>query len=143
MNFEFKKDLLPFHLKNISTYINTKESNKIIIYGGKQGRNEQILNNYYYIYNIDKNNFEKVEGLCFNIIKDFKVIINIWKKSELIENEEKKGFFFDKEKHFIELPEEDKNEGYSQNISAIIDSDCNIHFMTNNPNNINVYKFSK
>ena len=143
LNFEFKKDFLPFHLKNISTFIDKKDHSKVIIYGGKQGRNEQIVNNYYYIYDTNKNIFEKIEGLSFNIIKDFKVIINIWKKSELIENEEKKGFFFDKEKHFIELPEEDKLEGYNQNICVIIDSECNIHFLTNNQNNINVYKFMK
>ena len=138
LNFQFKKDLLPFHLKNVSTFIYEHNPNKIMIYGGKQGRNEIIVDNYYYIYNIDKNNFEKIDGLCYNIIKDFKGI-NIWKKAELIESEEKKGFFFDKEKQFIELPEEDK--GNNEN-GVIIDSECNIHFLTNNKKNINVYKFN-
>ena len=145
LNFEFKKDLLPFHLKNISTFINENNPGKILIYGGKQGRNEIIMDNFYYIYDIDKNNFEKIEGLCFNIIKDFRGI-NIWKKTELIENEEKKGFFFDKEKQFIELPpdeDEDKIDANFKNICGIMDSECNVHFLTNNQKNINVYKFTK
>ena len=142
LNFESKKDMLPFHLKYISTYIKENAPGKIIIYGGKQGRNERILDNYYYIYDIDKNIFEKIEGICFNIIKDFRGI-NIWKNFDLIENEEKKGFFFDKEKHFIELPKEDKFDGNNTNVSGIIDNECNVHFLTNNQKNINVYKFVK
>ena len=144
LNFEFKKDLLPFHLKNISTFSNENNPGKVLIYGGKQGRNEMIMDNFYYIYNIEKNNFERIEGLCFNIIKDFRGI-NIWKKSELIENEEKKGFFFDKEKQFIELPDEDeeKFDGNNKNICGIMDSECNVHFLTYNQKNINVYKFTK
>ena len=142
LNVEFKKDLLPFHLKNISTFIYDHDPNKIMIYGGKQGRSELIVDNYYYIYNIEENNFEKIEGLCYNIIKDFKGI-NIWKKSETIENEDKKGFFFDKEKQFIELPEEDRLERNNENICVIIDSECNIHFLTKNKKKINVYKFNK
>ena len=142
LNFESKKDMLPFHLKYISTYIKENDPGKIIIYGGKQGRSEKILDNYYYIYDIDKNIFEKIEGICFNIIKDFRGI-NIWKNFDLIENEEKKGFFFDKEKHFIELPKEDKFDGNNTNVSGIIDNECNVHFLTNNQKNINVYKFAK
>ena len=142
LNVEFKKDLLPFHLKNVSTYIYGHDPNKIMIYGGKQGRSELIVDSYYYIYNTEENNFEKVEGLCYNVIKDFKGI-NIWKKAELIENEDKKGFFFDKAKQFIELPDEDKIEGNNENICAIIDSECNIHLLTKNKKNINVYKFNK
>ena len=142
VNFESKKDILPFHLKYISTCFNENNPEKIIIYGGKQGRSENILDNYYYIYDINKNIFEKIEGICFNIIKDYKGI-NIWKNSDLIENEEKKGFFFDKEKHFIELPEEDKFDGNNNNICGIIDNECNVHFLTNNQKNIKVYKFTE
>ena len=142
LNFESKKDLMPFHLKNISTYIYDKNPGKIIIYGGKQGRNETIMDCYYYIYDVDKNSFVKIDEICFNIIKDIRGI-NIWKKSEMIEFEDKKGFFFDKEKHFTELPEEDKFDGHNKNICGIIDSECNVHFLTNNQRNINVYKFAK
>ena len=77
-----------------------------------------------------------------NIIKDISTI-NIWKKSELIEFEDKKAFFFDQEKQFVELFEEDKFDGHNKNICGIIDSECNVHFLTNNPKNINVYKFAK
>ena len=142
LNFESKKEIFPFHLKYISTFIKEDNPEKIIIYGGKQGRTEKILDNYYYIYDINKNIFEKIEGICFNIIKDYKGI-NIWKNSDLIENEEKKGFFFDKEKHFIELPEEDRFDGNNNNICGIIDNECNVHFLTNNQKNIKVYKFTK
>ena len=142
LNFESQKDILPFHLKYISTFVNENNPGKIIIYGGKQGRNEKIMDEYYYIYDIEKNIFEKIEGICFNIIKDYRGI-NIWKNSDLIETEEKKGFFFDKEKHFIELPEEDKFDGNNNNISGIIDNECNVHFLTNNQKNIKVYKFAK
>ena len=54
---------------------------------------------------------------------------------------DKKGFFFDKEKQFIELPNDDKVNNSS--ICVIIDSECNIHFLTKNKKNINVYKFNK
>ena len=142
LNFEYKKDLLPFHLKNISTFNYENDPNKIIIYGGKQGRSELIVDNYYYIYDIEQNKFEKIEGLFYNIIKDFKGI-NIWKKSELIENEDKKGFFFDKQKQILELPEDYKVQGVNEITGAIIDSECNIHFLTKKQKYFNVYKFIK
>ena len=68
-----------------------------MIYGGKQGRNETIVDNYYYIYDTIENKFEKIEGLFYDVIKDLKSI-NTWKIAELIENEDKNGFFFDKQK---------------------------------------------
>ena len=142
LNFEQKKDLLPFHLKNISTFNYEKTPNKIMIYGGKQGRNEAIVDNYYYIYDTIENKFEKMEGLFYNIIKDLKSI-NTWKIAELIENEEKNGFFFDKQKQFLEIPGEDKMQRINENTCAIIDSECNIHFLANNQKYFTVYKFVK
>ena len=99
LNFEYKKDLLPFHLKNISTFNYEKSPNKIMIYGGKKGRNEAIVDNYYYIYDTVENKFEKMEGLFYNIIKDYKSI-NIWKMADLIETDDKKGFFLTNKSNF-------------------------------------------
>ena len=141
LNFDFKKDSLPFHLRNISTFNYENEQNRIIIYGGKQGKNETVIDGYYYVYEVDKNKFEKMEGLYYNIIKDLKSI-NIWKNSELIDALDKNGFYFDKQKQIIELPEEDKIiDGYNIYTSVIIDSENNIHYLTNNQKYITVYKY--
>ena len=141
LNFKSKEDELSFHLKNISTFNYENDQNKIIIYGGKQGRNEKTIDGYYYLYEVDKNKFLKMEGLYYNIIKDLK-FINIWKNSELIDFEEKSVFFFDKQKQILELPDEDKIiDGHNIYTSIIIDSENNIHYLTNNQKYITVYKY--
>ena len=82
-----------------------------------------------------------MEGLYYNIIKDLK-FINIWKNSELIDIEEKSGFFFDKQMQILELPDEDKIiDGHNIYTSIIIDSENNIHYLTNNQKYITVYKY--
>ena len=141
LNINSKEEELSFHLRNISTFNYENDQNKIIIYGGKQGRNEKIIDGYYYLYEVDKNKLEKMEGLYYNIIKDLK-FINVWKNSELIDIEEKSGFFFDKQKQILELPDEDKIiDGHNIYTSIIIDSDNNIHYLTNNQKYITVYKY--
>jgi hypothetical protein len=141
LNINSKEEELSFHLRNISTFNYENDQNKIIIYGGKQGRNEKIIDGYYYLYEVDKNKFEKMEGLYYNIIKDLK-FINIWKNSELIDFEEKSGFFFDKQRQILELPDEDKIiDGHNIYTSIIIDSENNIHYLTNNQKYITVYKY--
>ena len=141
LNFDCKEEELSFHLRNISTFNYENDQNKIIIYGGKQGRNEKIIDGYYYLYDVDKNKFEKMEGLYYNIIKDLK-FINIWKNSELIDLEEKKGFFFDRQRQIVELPDEDKIiDGHNIYTSIIIDSENNVHYLTNNHKYITVYKY--
>ena len=129
LNFDYKEEELSFHLRNISTFNYENGQNKIIIYGGKQGRNEKIIDGYYYLYNVDKNKFQKMEGLYYNIIKDLK-FINIWKNSELIDLEEKKRFFFDRQREIVELPDEDKIiDGHYIYTSIIIDSENNIYYL--------------
>ena len=125
-------------LINSSLFNYDKEPNKIFIYGGKYGLNDTLIEGYYYIYDIENNNFEKVENVFYNIKKEYKRF-TVKKYQE----ETKKGYFFDKQKQFIELNEENEFDKNKENIGVIIDSDNNVHFLTKNRNYINLCQFLK
>ena len=122
---------------NSSLFYYEKDPNKIFIYGGKNGMNDKIIEGHYYIYDLEKNNFEKIENLVYNIKKEYK------RFSTRKYQEEPKKYFFDKQKQFIELPENFDFDKNNENIGAIIDYDNNIHFLTKNRSQINLYQFLK
>ena len=122
---------------NSSLFYYEKDPNKIFIYGGKNGMNDGIIEGHYYIYDIEKNNFEKIENVVYNIKKEYK------RFSTRKYQEEPKKYFFDKQKQFIELPENFDFDKNNENIGAIIDYDNNIHFLTKNRSQINLYQFLK
>ena len=132
LNIEENK-LMDNDIINASLFNYDKEPNKIFIYGGKRGINDTIIEGYYYIYDIEKNNFEKIEDVFYNIRKEYKRFT-----VKKFQEENKKYYFFDKQKQFIELSEEFELDINHENISAIIDYDNNIHFLTKNRNYINL-----
>ena len=127
------------HLINMSLFNYDKEQNKIYIYGGKQEQSDNTDEKYYYIYDIEKNNFEKIENVFYNIKKEYKRFTV--RKYE--EEKNKNEFLFDKHKQFIEISEEFEIDKNNQNISVISDSDNNIHFLTKNRNYVNIYQYLK
>ena len=138
INLNIKENILiNNNIINASLFYYDKEPDKIFIYGGKNGINNDIIEGYYFIYDIEKNNFEKIENLDYKIKKEFKRFST--KKYQ----EESKKYFFDKQKQFIELPEHLDFDKNNENICATIDYDNNIHFLTNNRNQINLYQFLK
>ena len=140
INLNIKESLLvDEHLMNISLFNCDKEPNKIFIYGGKKGFNQDLSDEYYYIYDIDKNIFEKIENIFFNIKKEFKRFTV--KKNE--EEKNKKDYFFDKQKQFIIISEEFELDKNNENIGVIIDEENNIHFLTKNRNYVNIFQFLK
>ena len=132
LNIEENK-LIDNDIINASLFKYDKEPNKIFIYGGKRGINDTVIEGYYYIYDIEKNNFEKIEDVFYNIRKEYKRFT-----VKKFQEENKKYYFFDKQKQFIELSEEFELDINHENISAIIDYDNNIHFLTKNRNYINL-----
>ena len=127
------------HLINVSLFNSDKEKNIIYIYGGKQEKNNNLEEKCYYIYDIEKNHFEKIENVFFNIKKEYKRFTV--KKYD--EEKNKNEFFFDKQKQFIEISEEFEIDKNNENISVITDSDNNIHFLTKNRNCVNIYQYLK
>ena len=128
-------------LINISLFNYDKEPNKIFIYGGKKGieeNDENIIEGYYYIYDIEKNNFEKIENVIYNIKKEYKRFT-----VKKYEEENKKKYFFNKQKQFIEILDEYNLDKNNENIGVIIDFDNNIHFLTKKRNCINVCQYLK
>jgi len=137
INVEENK-LIDNDIINSSLFNYDKEPNKIFIYGGKHGINDTVIEGYYYVYDIEKNNFEKIEDIFYNIKKEYKRF-----SVKKFHEENKKCYFFDKQKQFIELSEEFELDINHENIGAIIDYYNNIHFLTKNPNYVNLFQFLK
>ena len=139
INLDIKENILSDRdLINFSLFNYDKEQNTIFIYGGKHGLNDTLIEEYYYAYDVEKNSFEKIDNIFYNIKKEYKRF-SVKKYQEEI----KKGFIFDKQKQIIELDEEYEFEKNKENIGIIIDSDNNIHFLTKNRNYVNICQFLK
>ena len=139
INLDMKENtLIDNDIINASLFNYNKESNNIFIYGGKRGLNDSVIEGYYYIYDIEKNNFEKIENVFYNIKKEYKRF-----SVKKFQEENKKYYFFDKQKQFIELSEEFDLDKNNENTCAIIDYDNNIHFLTKNRNYVNLCQFFK
>ena len=120
--------------------------NKIILYSGLVGDNQEIMKGFYYEYDINKNEIKKIKKWINNqyTYKNYYGSKIGWKKSEFTE-EDFSGFIFAKCTNFLHIPKEYKIEGYLNNdkISVLIDYKNNVHFIVHEPFQIDIYRSLK
>ena len=114
--------------------------NKILIYSGIQGEDEDFVTEYYLIYDVKKNTMDKINKWDMN---QYKYMNQKWKDYEIKDNDPK-GFHFAKNSNFILLPESCVPEGYSGDdiIDILIDYKNNVHFILQDNQKIDVYRGS-
>ena len=119
--------------------------NKIILYNGIVGNNQEIMKDFYYEYDMNKNEIKKIKKGISNQYKYknyYKSKIG-WKKCEFNE-EDLKEFIFVKCSNFLHIPKEYKIDGFSSDkISVLIDYNNNVHFIIHDPFQIDIYRSLK
>ena len=137
-NIKFLKDDIYFDIESVSTMYYKNDYDKILIYAGIQGEDEEFVTDYYLLYDAKNNTMDKIKKWNLNQYKQLGIF---WKDYTLKKNDPK-GFHFAKNSRFIELPEYYLCEGYSENdlIDILIDYKNNVHFVLQEKEKIDIYR---
>ena len=137
-NITLLKNDIFFNVESVSTMYYKQNMNKILIYSGIQGEDEDFVTEYYLIYDVKNNTMDKINKWDMN---QYKYMNQKWKDYEIKDNDPK-GFHFAKNSNFILLPESCVPEGYSGDdiIDILIDYKNNIHFIMQEKHKIDIYR---
>ena len=139
-NIKFLKNDIKFDIESASTMYYKQNMNRILIYSGIQGEDEDFITDYYLIYDAKKNTMDKINKWDIN---QYKYMNKKWKDYEIKDNDPK-GFHFAKNSRFISLPKKFICDGYNENdlIDILIDYKNNVHFILQDNLKIDVYRGS-
>ena len=129
-------DKISFEVESVST-INYKENkDKILIYAGIQGDNEDYVTDYYYLYDTKENSIDLVEKWENRILR---YTGSRWRNSNLTKKDPS-GFHFAKNSNFLKLPKSVNIEGYEDDLYLLMDYKNNVHFINQDQKSIDIYK---
>ena len=132
------KENINFDIESVSTMYYKQNKDKILIYSGIQGEDEEFVTDYYLLYDARNNTMDKINKWNLNQYKHLGVF---WKDYTLKKNDPK-GFHFAKNSRFILLPKNCICEGYNSNdkIDILIDYKNNVHFILQGKEKIDIYR---
>ena len=137
-NIKYLNDNILFNVESVATMYYKNNKNKILIYCGIQGEDEEFVTEYYLLYDSLNNTIDKINKWEIN---QYKNIGKIWKEYNLNENDPK-GFHFAKNSNFILLDENCNINGYNEKekINIMIDYKNNIHIISQDKEQIDIYR---
>ena len=137
-NITLIKNDIYLNVESVSTMYYKQNMNKILIYSGIQGEDEDFVTDYYLIYDVKNNTIDKIRkwDIC-----QYKYMGQMWKDYESKDND-LKGFHFAKNSRFITIPQNCVPEGYDEDdiIDVLIDYKNNVHFITQEKQQIDIYR---
>ena len=137
-DIKFLKENILLNVESVATFYYKNDKNKILIYCGIQGEDEDFITEYYLLYDVINNSMDKINK--WNM-KQFKSIGKNWKEYNLNDNDPK-GFHFAKNSNFILLDENYDIPGYDkkEKMNILIDYKNNVHFISQNREKIDIYR---
>ena len=135
-NIKFLKENINFEVESVSTLIYQEDNNKILLYSGIQGDNEDYVTENYYLYDTKENSIDLIGKWENNIMK---YVGSRWRHSNLTKKDPA-GYHFAKNSNFLKLPKSLNIEGYKNDIYLLMDYKNNIHFIDQDEKTIDIYK---
>ena len=137
-DIQFLKSNISFDVESVSTMYYKNDKDKILIYCGIQGDDEDFITEYYLLYDSVNNTMDKINK--WNM-QQYKYLGKKWKNYTL-KNTDQKGFHFAKNSRFLMLPKNNNYEGYNNkdDIDVLIDYKNNVHFIIQEKQKIDVYR---
>ena len=126
---------IPLDIESASTINYKDDENKILIYGGIQGENEDFVMDYY-LYDTKENSLDLIDKWENKILK---YVGTRWRNSNL-SKKDPAGFHFAKNSSFLKLPKKAKIEDYEGDIYLMMDYRNNVHFIDQDKMCIDIYK---
>ena len=124
-----------FDIESVSTINYEEDKNKILIYGGIQGENEDFVIDYY-LYDTKANTINIINKWENKILK---YVGSRWRNSTL-SKKDPIGYHFAKNSNFLKLPQKAKVEDYEGDIYLMMDYRNNVHFIDQEQKCIDIYK---
>ena len=128
---------ISFDVESVSTLHYKENLDKILIYAGIQGDNEDFITEHYYLYDSKDNSIDLIKKWANKILK---YSSSRWRNYNLSKRDPS-GFHFAKNSNFLELPKGVKIEGYDEDdINLLIDYKNNVHFINQEKKTIDIFK---
>ena len=124
-----------FEVESVSTIIYKEDNNKILLYAGIQGDNEDYVIDNYYLFDTKNNTIDSIEK--WNN-KTMKYVGSRWRYSKL-SKKDPAGYHFAKNSNFLKLPKSVNIEGYNNDIYLLMDYKNNIHFIDQDEKKIEIF----
>ena len=129
---------ITFDVESISTIPMNDNKDKILIYAGIKGENEDFIVNNYYIFDTKENAIDIINK--WNS-KMFRFTGTRWRNYTLSKRDPA-GFHFAKNSNFLEIPKGIEIDGYENEngINLLIDYKNNVHFVNQEKKTIDIFK---
>ena len=127
---------ITFDVESVSTFISKENNNKILIYSGIKGENEDFITDNYYIFDTKENTIDIINKWNTKILR---FTGTRWRNYTLSKRDPA-GFHFAKNSNFLELPKGIEIEGYGNEINLLIDYKNNVHFINQEKKLIDIFK---
>jgi hypothetical protein len=127
---------ITFDIESISTLYYKENMDKILIYAGIKGDNEDFITEHYYLYDTKENSIDLIKKWNNKIMKYTRTS---WRNYKL-SRREPAGFHFAKNSNFLDLPKGIIIDGYDENINLLIDYKNNVHFIDQDKKIIDIFK---
>jgi hypothetical protein len=135
-NIKILNDKISFDVESVSTISYKEDNNKILLYAGIQGDNEDYVIDYYYLYDTKENTIDIIEKWPNKIMK---YVGSRWRNSNLTKKDPA-GYHFAKNSNFLKLSKEINIDGYDNDIYLLMDYKNNVHFIDQDQKTIDIFK---
>ena len=125
-------------VESVATIIMKNDKNKILIYAGIKGENEDFIVDNYYLFDNKDNSIDLIDKWDTKIMR---FTGTRWRNYTLSKRDPS-GFHFAKNSNFLELPEGLNIEGYEneEKINLLIDYKNNVHFINIEKKTVDIFK---
>ena len=135
-NIKILNENIKFEVESVSTINYKEDENKILLYAGIQGDNEDYVIDYYYLYDTKDNSIDMIDKWENKIMK---YVGSRWRFSNLTKKDPS-GYHFAKNTNFLKLPKSLNLEGYENDIYLLMDYKNNVHFIDQDKKSIDIFK---
>ena len=135
-NIKLLNENISFDVESVSTIGYQEDNNKILLYAGIQGENENYVIDNYYLYDCTENSMDIIEKWDNKILK---YVGSRWRHSNLTKKDPA-GYHFAKNSNFLKIPKSVNIEGYEDDIYLLMDYRNNIHLIDQEQKTIDIFK---
>ena len=129
---------ITFDVESVSTLLMKNDNNKILIYAGIKGENEDFITDNYYIFDAKEKSIDLIKKWDTKIMR---FTGTRWRNYSLSKRDPA-GFHFAKNSNFLEIPKGLEIEGYKNEneINILMDYKNNVHFINLEKKFVDIFK---
>ena len=127
---------ITFDVESVSTFKDKNDNNRIIIYAGIKGENEDFITDSYYIFDTKENSIDLINKWDTKMLR---FTGTRWRNYTLSKRDPT-GFHFAKNSNFLEIPKNFEIDGYENELNILIDYKNNVHFINQEKKLVDIFK---